>query len=80
MCSFLLSHNHSQVSLVRRYSCELNRYFGLVLSIWEAMTTLGSILKSSDIPLLTKVCLVKTMAFPVVMYGCEIWTIKKVEH
>ena len=61
-------------------SCELNRYFGLVLSIWEAMTTLDIILKSRDIPLLTKVCLVKTMAFPVVMYGCEIWTIKKVEH
>ena len=42
------------------------------------MTNLDSILKSRDITLLTKVCLVKAMAFPVVMYGCESWTIKKV--
>ena len=39
-----------------------------------------SILKSRDITLLTKVCLVKPMVFPVVMYGCESWTIKKAEH
>ena len=38
------------------------------------------ILKNRDIALLTKVCLVKAMVFPVVMYGCESWTIKKVEH
>ena len=44
------------------------------------MTKLGSLLKSRDIILLTKVCLVKTMVFPVVMYGCESWTIKKAEH
>ena len=44
------------------------------------MTNLDSILKSGDITLPTKVRLVKTMAFPVVMYGCESWTIKKVEH
>ena len=44
------------------------------------MTHLDSILKSRDITLLTKVCLVKAMAFPVVMYGCESWTIKKAEH
>ena len=44
------------------------------------MTNLDSILKSRDITLLTKVCLVKTMVFPVVMYGCESWTIKKAEH
>ena len=44
------------------------------------MTNLDSILKSRDITLPTKVCLVKTMVFPVVMYGCESWTIKKVEH
>ena len=42
-----------------------------------AMTNLDSILKSRDITLLTKVCLVKAMVFPVVMYGCESWTIKK---
>ena len=44
------------------------------------MTNLDSILKSRDITLPTKVCLVKAMVFPVVMYGCEIWTVKKAEH
>ena len=46
----------------------------------KVMTNLGSILKSRDITLLTKVHLVKAMVFPVVMYVCESWTIKKVEH
>ena len=46
----------------------------------KAMTNLDSILKSRDITLLTKVCLVKAMVFPVVMYGCESWTVKKAEH
>ena len=46
----------------------------------KAMTNLDSILKSRDITLPTKACLVKAMVFPVVMYGCESWTIKKVEH
>ena len=46
----------------------------------KAMRNLDSILKSRDITLLTKVFLVKAMAFPVVMYGCESWTIKKTEH
>ena len=45
----------------------------------KAMTNLDSILKSRDIPLPTKVHLVKAMVFPVVMYGCESWAIKKVE-
>ena len=44
------------------------------------MTNLDSILKSRDITLSTKVCLVQAMVFPVVMYGCESWTIKKAEH
>ena len=44
------------------------------------MTNLDSIFKSRDITLPTKVCLVKAMVFPVVMYGCESWTIKKTEH
>ena len=44
------------------------------------MTNLDSILKSIDITLPTKVCLVKAMVFPVVMYGCESWTVKKGEH
>ena len=43
----------------------------------KAMTNLGSILKCRDVTLQTKVCLVKAMVFPVVMYGCESWTIKK---
>ena len=46
----------------------------------KAMTTLDSILKSRDITLPTNVCLVKAMVFPVVMYGCESWTVKKAEH
>ena len=44
------------------------------------MTNLDRILKSRDITLPSKVCLVKAMVFPVVMYGCESWTIKKAEH
>ena len=46
----------------------------------KVMTKLESVLKSSNITLSTKVCLVKAMVFPVVMYGCESWTIKKAEH
>ena len=46
----------------------------------KAMTNLDSILKSRDITLSTKVHLVKAMVFPVVMYGCESWTVKKAEH
>ena len=46
----------------------------------KALTNLDNILKSRDITLPTKVCLVKAMVFPVVMYGCESWTIKKAEH
>ena len=46
----------------------------------KVMTNLDSILKSRDMTLSTKVCLVKAMVFPVVMYGCESWTVKKAEH
>ena len=46
----------------------------------KVMTNLDSIFKSRDITLPTKVCLVKAMVFSVVMYGCESWTVKKVEH
>ena len=46
----------------------------------EVMTNLDSILKSTDITVPTKVCLVKVMVFPLVMYGCESWTIKTTEH
>ena len=57
-------------------SCEIKR---CLLLGRQAMTNLDSILKSKDINLLTEVCLVKTMVFPVVMYGCESWTVKKAE-
>ena len=46
----------------------------------KVMTNLDSLLKIRDITLLTKVCIVKAMVFPVVMYGCESWTVKKAEH
>ena len=46
----------------------------------KVMTNLDSILKNRDITLPTKVCLVKAMVFPVVIYGCESWTVKKAEH
>ena len=52
----------------------------LLLLRRKAMTNLVSVLKSRDITLLTKIRLVKVMFFPVVMYGCESWTIKKMEH
>ena len=58
-------------------SCEIKRH---LLLGRKAMTNLDSILKSRDITLPTKVCLVKAMVFPLVMYGCESWTIKKAEH
>ena len=52
----------------------------LLLLRRKAMTNLDSVLKSRDITLLTKVHLVKAMVFPLVMYGCESWTIKNAEH
>ena len=58
-------------------SHEIKRH--LLLGI-KVMTNLDSILKSRDIPLSAKVHLVKAMVFPVIMYGCESWTIKKAEH
>ena len=51
----------------------------LDISNRKAMANLDSIVKSRDITLATKVCIVKAMAFPVVMYGCESWAIKKAE-
>ena len=58
-------------------SCEIKRHLLLGRKV---MTNLDSILKSGDITLPTKVHLVKAMVFPVVLYGCEKWTIKKAEH
>ena len=67
----------SKITADGYYSHEIKR---CLLPGRKAMTHLGSILKSRDIILPTKVCPVKTMVFPVVMYGCESWTIKKAEH
>ena len=67
----------SKITAVGDCSLEIKRplLFGR-----KAMTNLDSILKSRDITLPTKVCLVKAMVFPVVMYGCESWTVKKAER
>ena len=66
----------SKITADGDYSHEIKR----CLLLWrKAITNLDSILKSRDITLMTKVCLVKVMVFPVVMYGCEGWTIKIAE-
>ena len=67
----------SRITADGDYSHEIK---GRLLLERKVMTNLDSILKSRDITLPTKVHLVKAMIFPVVMYGCESWTIKKVEH
>ena len=67
----------SKITADGNYSHQVKR---CLLLRMKAMTNLDSILKSRDITLLTKVCLVKAMVFPVVTYGCESWTIKKAEH
>ena len=64
----------SQITAVGDCSREIKRHLFLGRKV---MTNLDSILKSRDITLSTKVCLVKAVVFPVVMYGCESWTIKK---
>ena len=67
----------SKITAVGDFSHEIKR---CLLLGRKAMTNLDSIFKSRDISLPTKVCLVKAMVFPVVMYGCESWTIKKAER
>ena len=67
----------SKITADGDYSHEIKRY---LLLGRKAMTNLGSILKSRGIILLTKVHLIKAMVSPVVMCGCESWTIKKAEH
>ena len=67
----------SQITADGDCSHEIKRHFLLER---KAMTNLDSILKGRDVTLPTKVCLVKVMVFPVAMYGCESWTIKKAEH
>ena len=67
----------SKITADGDYSHEIKRHLLLGRKV---MANLDGILKSRDITLSTKVCLVKAMVFPVVMYGCENWTIKKAEH
>ena len=67
---------YSKITAENDCSCEIERRLLLGRKV---MTNLDSLLKSRDITLPTKVCLVKSMVFPVVMYGCESWTIKKAE-
>ena len=67
----------SKITADGDYSHEIKRRLLLGRKV---MTNLDSILKSRDISLSTKVCLVKAMVFPIVMYGCESWTIEKAEH
>ena len=67
----------SKITVDGDCSHEIKRHLFLERKV---MTNLESILKRRDITLPTKVCLVKAMLFPVVMYGCESWTIKKAEH
>ena len=66
----------SKITVDSDYSHEIKRH---LLLGRKAVTNLDSILKNKDITLATKVCLVKAMVFPVVMYGCERWIIKKAE-
>ena len=67
----------SKITLGGDCSHEIKRH---LLLGRKAMTKLDSILKIRDVTLLTKIHIVKTMVFPVVMYGCKSWTIKKAEH
>ena len=65
-----------KITVYSKYSHEIKR---CLLLRRKAMTNLDSVLKCRDITLRTKICIVKAMVFPVVMYGCESWTIKKAE-
>ena len=67
----------SKITADGDYSHDIKRRLLLVRKV---MTNLNSIFKSRDTILPTKVCLVKAMVFPVLMYGCESWTVKKAEH
>ena len=67
----------SKITADGDYSYEIKRHLLLGRKV---MTNLDSVLKSKDITLSTKVCLVKAMVFHVVLYGCESWTVKKAEH
>ena len=68
---------HSKFTEDGDFSHEIKTY---LLLGRKSLTNVDSILKSRDITLLTKVCIVKAMVFPVIMYRCESWTTKKAEH
>ena len=72
-----LTNNHSSITADGDCSHEVGRRLLLGRKV---MTNLDSMLKNRDITLPTKVHLVKAMVFPIVMYGCESWTVKKAEH
>ena len=67
----------SKITADGDYSHEIKR---CLLLGSKAITNLGRVLRSKDITLLTKICIVKAMGFLVVMYGCEIWTVRNAEH
>ena len=67
----------SKITAVSDCSHKIKRHLLLARKV---MTNLDSLLKSRDITLPTKVCLVKAIVFPVVMFGCDSWTVKKAEH
>ena len=77
MSDFIFEGGGSKITADGDYSHEIKRRLLLVRKV---MTNLNSILKSRDTTLPTKVCIVKAMVFPVLMYGCESWTVKKAEH
>ena len=77
VADFIFLGGGSKITADRDYSHEIKRHLLLGSKV---MTNLDSILKSRDITLSTKVHLIKAMVFPLVMYGCESWTIKKAEH
>ena len=72
--------SQSQNRIKKKNEKKLRQFKRRLLLRRKAMTKLDSILKSGDITLPTKVCLVKAIVFPIVMCGCESWTIKKAEH
>ena len=79
---FIRSHIHALIYICFSFSCPSSPLYEQVpmLPGRKAMTNLDSVLKSRGITLPTKVHIAKAMAFPVVMYGCESWTIKEAEH
>ena len=88
MCSGkIASHSYDGIVITESINCQANgkkrarnAIKRCLLLGRKVMTNLDSIFKSRHITLPTKVCLVKAMVFPVVMYGCESWTVKKAEH